>query len=200
MKRRWPTRSTIVTAFFYALFLATALLWLRSYRHQDVLRWRTHTASNYRVYTLCIGNGELALDRSDFSPWPADVAGEYGLEFFTDPLEPGVTTWRAWQAWYEFASGSPAAAANTSWHHIGFAGGSYRNVPNGVAVAAVMFAVAPFWPIAALTGLIPLRGIWRWGRAARRRRMKLCPNCAYNLTGNTSGVCPECGGKVEVGT
>jgi len=38
-----------------------------------------------------------------------------------------------------------------------------------------------------------------WG-ASRSSRGKLlithkshCPNCAYNLIGNTSGVCPECG-------
>ncbi len=32
----------------------------------------------------------------------------------------------------------------------------------------------------------PLR---RW----RRCRKGLCPACGYNLTGNVSGVCPECG-------
>ena len=34
----------------------------------------------------------------------------------------------------------------------------------------------------------------------RYRREKLyrpCPSCGYNLTGNTSGVCPECGTDVE---
>jgi len=36
----------------------------------------------------------------------------------------------------------------------------------------------------------PLR---RW----RRRRKGLCVKCGYNLTGNLSGVCPECGTKVE---
>jgi hypothetical protein len=24
-----------------------------------------------------------------------------------------------------------------------------------------------------------------------------CKNCGYDLTGNISGVCPECGGKVD---
>jgi hypothetical protein len=27
----------------------------------------------------------------------------------------------------------------------------------------------------------------------RRRILNLCPTCSYNLTGNVSGVCPECG-------
>ena len=37
-------------------------------------------------------------------------------------------------------------------------------------------------------------------REARRRDLLLrglCPRCKYNLTGNTSGVCPECGTNVK---
>ncbi|UCC32450.1 MAG: hypothetical protein JSU86_09245 [Phycisphaerales bacterium] len=30
-------------------------------------------------------------------------------------------------------------------------------------------------------------------RRSRRRRQGLCLRCGYNLTGNVSGVCPECG-------
>jgi hypothetical protein len=30
-------------------------------------------------------------------------------------------------------------------------------------------------------------------RARRRWRTVLCPKCSYNLIGNVSGVCPECG-------
>jgi len=33
-------------------------------------------------------------------------------------------------------------------------------------------------------------------RRYRRRKKGLCLNCGYNLTGNVSGVCPECGGKI----
>ena len=31
--------------------------------------------------------------------------------------------------------------------------------------------------------------VWYWGDA------ESCPNCGYNLTGNESGRCPECGGR-----
>ncbi len=34
-------------------------------------------------------------------------------------------------------------------------------------------------------------------RRYRRRRRGLCITCGYNLTGNVSGVCPECGGAVQ---
>jgi len=30
-------------------------------------------------------------------------------------------------------------------------------------------------------------------RESARRRRGLCVKCGYNLAGNTSGVCPECG-------
>ena len=30
-------------------------------------------------------------------------------------------------------------------------------------------------------------------QAKRARILPECPNCGYDLTGNTSGVCPECG-------
>ena len=33
-------------------------------------------------------------------------------------------------------------------------------------------------------------------RRAHRLEAGLCSNCGYNLAGNTSGVCPECGARV----
>lgn len=32
--------------------------------------------------------------------------------------------------------------------------------------------------------------VWYWGRP------EVCPQCGYNLTGNVSGRCPECGTPV----
>jgi len=40
-----------------------------------------------------------------------------------------------------------------------------------------------------------LRGYWE-EETKLRRITGLCPNCAYNLKGNVSGVCPECGTPV----
>jgi hypothetical protein len=35
-------------------------------------------------------------------------------------------------------------------------------------------------------------GTWKRGEAAARRAQGLCVRCGYNLTGNVSGICPEC--------
>jgi hypothetical protein len=53
--------------------------------------------------------------------------------------------------------------------------------------------VLPAWLVVAATAALPLaRAVWHV-RAARRRRPGHCPACGYDLTGNVSGVCPECG-------
>ena len=51
---------------------------------------------------------------------------------------------------------------------------------------SVLLAVYP--TIAFVCGLM-----CRW----RRHRKGLCVKCGYNLTGNVSGVCPECGARIQ---
>lgn len=57
-----------------------------------------------------------------------------------------------------------------------------------VPLWALFIALSGYPTIALVCG--PLR---RW----RRRRHALCLKCGYDLTGNISGTCPECGSKVE---
>jgi hypothetical protein len=53
--------------------------------------------------------------------------------------------------------------------------------------------IFPLW-IPLLIVAIPTVFLWRRGR---RRPPGHCQNCGYNLTGNVSGVCPECGEKIQ---
>lgn len=50
-------------------------------------------------------------------------------------------------------------------------------------------AISLFFPI----GFVLLRA----RRNARRRALNICVNCTYNLEGNVSGVCPECGTAIS---
>lgn len=53
--------------------------------------------------------------------------------------------------------------------------------------------VLPLWlPIIALS-VLPLLWLCRMRKFRRRQRSNCCTACGYNLTGNVSGVCPECG-------
>ena len=71
-------------------------------------------------------------------------------------------------------------------------------------VAGACYVAAPVflktWPLtlAALAAGFVLAGVWFVLSAkaevpAERRKRGLCPSCGYDLTGNVSGVCPECG-------
>ena len=56
---------------------------------------------------------------------------------------------------------------------------------------------APFWFLLLLFSAYPLVVLAR--RAFRHRRLRPghCLNCGYNLTGNVSGVCSECGAEIQ---
>lgn len=61
---------------------------------------------------------------------------------------------------------------------------------------------APFWWVAVFLALYPIYGgLYRSLILPRsRRRRGLCVLCGYDLTGNTSGQCPECGNGLENAT
>jgi predicted RNA-binding Zn-ribbon protein involved in translation (DUF1610 family) len=60
----------------------------------------------------------------------------------------------------------------------------------------VFHTVAPLWSFALVfmigAGIWPLVAL----RRVRRRRKGRCSQCGYDLTGNVSGRCPECGSTV----
>jgi len=71
---------------------------------------------------------------------------------------------------------------------------------DGVLAAIMMFA-------AAFVALVSLSSWswWIWQRRtgkwlARREALRSqgrCPSCAYDLSGNVSGTCPECGTAIQ---
>lgn len=66
--------------------------------------------------------------------------------------------------------------------------GQWKMVPTFVAAAvAVLGEWALFW-----------RPLERDERRQERGARGLCPSCGYDLTGNTSGTCPECGTPFEI--
>ena len=90
----------------------------------------------------------------------------------------------------------------TFWNRLGF----YYNVvvPRGSFFmprypgerTSCTLIEVPDWLIAALF-LAPLG--WRIARARRSAPADRCHACGYNLTGNVSGKCPECGRDVSPG-
>lgn len=77
----------------------------------------------------------------------------------------------------------------TEWHWWRFCF-MYHDRPRG----SLLYVGLPLWTPIPILMLVPL---WRFGyvplRTHRRRRNGNCRNCDYDLTGNVSGICPECG-------
>jgi len=49
-----------------------------------------------------------------------------------------------------------------------------------------------------LFALWPVAAFFKWWLVRRRIRPGHCRHCSYNLTGNISGVCPECGTRIGI--
>ncbi len=94
------------------------------------------------------------------------------------------------------ASGVPYHKVRRPYHRVGRVSLTARGTrlpPVSVTVVrtsmwTVLLIVAAYPALAFIRG--PLR-------RHRRRKRGLCLKCGYNLTGNTSGICPECGTKID---
>jgi len=91
----------------------------------------------------------------------------------------------------------PRSARGVDWGVFAFAsvgfhnqGAVYRLRTVTVSLWLLLVAFA-FYPV-----LVLVRGPLRWWWFARRGR---CERCGYDLTGNVSGVCPECGRRLGGG-
>jgi hypothetical protein len=77
----------------------------------------------------------------------------------------------------------------------------------GVGLAAAMSPLSTRWFVAAFVATSLACGVAAdvlWDRPKRLRRLRRkrsergqCVECGYSLAGNVSGVCPECGRRVE---
>jgi hypothetical protein len=74
-------------------------------------------------------------------------------------------------------------------------GDAYWLHGNRLLVAAWM----PYWSLVALTAMLPVvRGFRMVRRRRNARPVGHCRVCDYDLRGNVSGVCPECGSRVQM--
>ncbi|GMU23406.1 MAG: hypothetical protein AMXMBFR13_34840 [Phycisphaerae bacterium] len=79
------------------------------------------------------------------------------------------------------------------WFRVGFDSGG---ATVGGPVQAHWLVGLPCWYPLVATAILPacwIRWFQRRRRSIARFRKRQCLECGYNLTGNVSGVCPECG-------
>jgi hypothetical protein len=138
------------------------------------------------------------------SNWVVGLCSDHDAFYFYQ-----VTGWP-----YRFAAGvthAKGASALSStvlqllpdaraWEQYGL---RYVSAGGGTRTIRQRLLVVPAWPVCAALATPPLAvGARRLAARIRRRRLRPghCPACGYDLTGNVSGVCPECGAAASVTT
>ena len=96
----------------------------------------------------------------------------------SDTVVPSDTGARAWGAYVDPAG--PWYVETTLSEPL---------LPAWDSMLGAWWAYAPLWPFVVLPGIL---AVWLW-RRDRRPGPGHCQRCGYNLTGNVSGICPECG-------
>ena len=167
------------------LFAATLGLWVQS-------AWKpvTYLLVAHPSRTIFVGSsrGRLRVWSQEVTPAPPEgivatltVPHEVSVGTLTRTLRGGVK-YEFPDKQYEWSSRQLIGRGS-----IGNAKGSYN-----FSVFESHFQLA--WWLPAMVSLLPvgvLLSIWTMRR--RRFWMGKCQTCSYDLTGNASGVCPECG-------
>ena len=63
--------------------------------------------------------------------------------------------------------------------------------------ATIRNLTCPGWAALMVTAILPVLRVRRRLRRRALKRSNRCNSCGYNLTANTTGVCPECGTAVS---
>ena len=208
----------LLTAVSLLLCAAAVLAWVRGHRVADgivVRRARYRPAGpndKDRVEAPYRGKVTLAsvrsaegniwfwLERSVDLQLGPEYARTWGEQY---PAGTHVTWHRDRAPFFDgYPLGSNVTNERTWFDRFGFA--CVTADRPGLFVASVDFhltmASVPAWFLAVLFGLLPAARAWRWTRRRGRRADGTCRRCGYDLTGNVSGVCPECGEAVPRGS
>jgi hypothetical protein len=172
-----------------------------SYGMKRLLRWLFNAAAVASIL-LCVAAGVVGVRSfwaTDFIqlPLPRSMLGFNSCYLVTG--QGGIGMALAWDA--------PPASPSANWVRspaIAYGNGGWR--PHSLTSRlgfdaanvhyptwAISGVLAPAWFLALVAAALPAAWVLRWRRRRRIRRPGLCRSCGYDLTGNLSGVCPECG-------
>ena len=184
----------LLTALSLVLCVAACALWVWSYHGTEQIGGSSVRISGGRVYErsygVFSGQGVVAVaaytreePSSDYLRWAGTLPREFDRS-----------------GWIRDAGTSPFGIRDDH-AYLGFL---YHEGREGTATADEhrRYLRVPYWFIAALaTAPLALRLVsWLRHHVAEigYRRHGLCSSCGYDLTGNESGICPECGNSASV--
>lgn len=99
---------------------------------------------------------------------------------------------------YSAPGDSTMPEVRQQWHGFQLLRGRMYAQPANTYETTLHALTLPRWVAVILLASYPVVALIRGpGRRWQRRRGGRCLKCAYNLTGNTTGVCSECGTRVQ---
>ena len=177
------------------LFLATLTLWVRSF---SVLENVAYARAGGAAVVVRSSRGVIYFDRR--SHWDYQLGWSWGRRLMGKGEQP-------FRWIYQTPSENVTVLGlGTIWGTVRtWPGNRYPNVPTPRNLQDPRWETdqyaticVPCWFAAFCFALSP--ACWLLSQypitAAQKRRRGLCGRCSYNLTGNTSGVCPECGTSI----
>ena len=94
--------------------------------------------------------------------------------------------------WIEqWAYGWSRKEFNPKYSALGF---EYETANVNTALVEVRISIS-HWFLTLIFTILPAIGLYKWNKR-RKLGPNACPSCGYDLTGNESGECPECGKSV----
>ena len=185
----------VVSAVSLLLCAGAVAMWLWTYnRHANPsASWARRGG---RFYLLAMDHNTVQLATA--TPWPCDESSES----LSDHLGPDVSPTGDMKLFTHagvVVSSFPTEVEVGMDHHV-----IKPSALPAPSLAARTVPVTwsqvwvPTWMLVCLTSILPATWTIRRGICGLRRvtRRDACPACDYNLTGNTSGTCPECGTPV----
>ena len=192
---------SLVSLLSLLLCVATVVLWVRSYFTTDIIFGSHFTDegqwTQWRQTVVFFGMGGVGVNSivqsGPRATYQAGIEQSYKNRN-PNPLR-AIPTHYSWSPTYpDFSFGSPE---QSKW---GFKWGRFAHPPasDGTPASYAFELVVPMWSVVLLLLPLSIAGLWRWLRRAGNAPEGHCTKCRYSLTGNISGVCPECGTAVAV--
>jgi len=169
------------------LAILVGLLWIRSYWYMDGLsipiRGTRYLMGYSRIGVVTLG-------------WESDSqrTGKEGISWHARDVEPYLQQKRIMQD--AFADANRKSGRKVVFNPdrpFGWRTGSVTHQGRTLGGVSVTF---PHWILLLLLSVSPGVRIAIGYRRYHRQQTNRCAKCGYDLTGNVSGVCPECGTAV----
>jgi hypothetical protein len=188
----------VLTSLSLLLCLAVVVMWVRSCFKEDAVQvskqsmmglWHEEETwqawSGWGGLSLCWGrNGGDLMTQKDADAVRARTQsdGRWHYHFVQ------------WQWGPMYGDGSFSRGGRRTYLGFGFDSHNYLQQGPPPVVQQFVMLVVPWPALAAPLAVAPgLRAGRAWLRRRRLRRVGHCKTCGYDLRGNASGVCPECG-------